>query len=104
MGFIKASLVDGSSIEFSEDLLGKGGEKVVFLSRDKQSVVCFFHTSLTDHRERRARLDRIVGNFNPTIGQPHGDFWKKHFCWPTGIIDSAKLPPAFVSEHQIVTP
>lgn len=104
MGFIKTTLIDGSSIEFSDEKLGQGGEKIVFLSRDKQNVVSFYYGSMADRTERRTRLGKIIGGFNPTTGQPHGNFWKKHFCWPTGIIDGVKLPQSFVATNQIVTP
>lgn len=86
----KATLVDGKQVEFvvDPDKTMEGGMKQVYFTPDKSSVVCFFK-SQTD-ATRRMRLDAVVGKYNPTT-QSNGEFWKKLFCWPTGIVQTPQL-------------
>ena len=104
MGLLKARLADGSQVEFGDQPIGAGGEKVVFFTKDRQSVVCFFFKGLTDRPERCRRLEKILGSYNPTSGA-NADYWKSHFCWPTGWIDAdSSLPKNFLSAHNILDP
>ena len=103
MALLKAKLIDGTVVEFDDQPIGAGGEKVVFFTKDKQSVVCFFYSSLTDRPERRRRLEKIMGGYNPTTGN-NGDYWKTHFCWPTGIIDGEALPKVWLHRNNILDP
>ncbi len=46
----------------------------------------------------------ILGGFNVTIGD-HGDYFKNHFCWPTGLIDGdSSLPYSFLQRHGLENP
>jgi len=104
MTYLKAHLVGGGEVEFLDEPIGSGGEKVVFFTRNKQEVVCFFFKTLPDPIERRRRLENILGKFNVTTGA-NGDYWKTHFCWPTGRIDGdTALPKAFLAQHNIIDP
>ena len=104
MGLLTAKLVDGSAIEFNDQPIGAGGEKVVFFAKDRQRVVCFFFKSLTDRPERRRRLDKILSSYNPTTGA-QGEYWKTHFCWPVGLLDGdGSLPRQFLQTHNIIDP
>ena len=100
----KVKCTDGRTVEFDDSKSMGGGEKLVFFTKDKKEVVCFFFKGLNDRMERRRRLDKIIGSFNPTIGQ-NGDYWKEHFCWPTHVIDGdSSIPKTFLTQHSLLDP
>jgi serine/threonine protein kinase len=104
MATLTAKLVDGSVIEFDDQPIGSGGEKVVFYTKDRQAVVCFFLNGLTDRCERRQRLDKILHSYNPTTGA-QGEYWKAHFCWPIGLLDGdGSLSNRFLRANNIIDP
>ena len=104
MKYLKAKLVSGGEVEFCSEPIGSGGEKIVFFTKDKKEVVCFFFKGLSDRVERRRRLENILGKYNVTAGV-NGDYWKTHFCWPTGWIDGDNsLPKAFLQQNNILDP
>ena len=105
MTILKAHCSDGRVVEFdASKSIGEGGEKVVFFTKDKKEVVCFFFRGLKDRMERRRRLEKIIGGFNPTTGQ-HGDYWKEHFCWPTHLLDGDdSIPKDFLVKNNIIDP
>lgn len=86
----KAILTDGREVEyvFDPDKVMEGGMMQFFFTPDRSSVVCYFKDQ--SDPTKRARLEAVVGKFNPTTG-PHGEYWKKYFCWPTGIIQAPRL-------------
>ncbi len=84
---LSATLEDGRIIEYLPEVIGEGGMKRVHFTPDKKSVVCFFKdASVGQDPQRRARLQSIVGPFNPTTDAEVGAYWRDLFCWPTGII------------------
>lgn len=87
----KATLVDGRQVEFvvDTDKEMEGGMKKVYFTPDKSAVLCFFKDQ--SDAARRARLDAVIGKFNPTASQSTGNYWKRYFCWPTAIIQSPGL-------------
>ena len=92
MDSITATFVDGSTVEFSPDLIGEGGMKQVYFTVDKSAVVCFYKArdNFGDNR-RIDRLKAIVGKYNPTSDASTGDYFKKLFCWPCGIVVKPQL-------------
>jgi len=103
--FLKITLTTGETVEFETEPFASGGEKIVFFSRDRRFVVGFLYGHQANPGERRSRLERILGPYNPTIGGAHAEIWKKHFCWPVGIIsDDTSLPPQFVQRHNLARP
>lgn len=87
----KAILADGSTIEYLPDVIGEGGMKLVYFSRDLSSVVCFYKDqNAALDRFRQARLKAILGRYNPTTSQ-NGNYFKNLFCWPTAIIVKPQL-------------
>ncbi len=89
----KAVLKDGQKIEFIPEMIGEGGMKAVFFTKDKKSVVCFFKDSGTaQDPQRLARLDAVLGKYNPTADScKNSEYFKKLYCWPTGIITSPTM-------------
>lgn len=84
---LTATLEDGRLIEYEPDVIGEGGMKRVHFTPDRKSVVCFFKdASVGADPQRRARLQSIVGLFNPTTDAEVGDYWRELFCWPTDIV------------------
>jgi hypothetical protein len=102
---LKITLTTGEAVEFESEPFASGGEKVVFLSRDRRFVVGFLYGHQANPGERRTRLERILGPYNPTVGGSHAEIWKKHFCWPVGIIcDDTALPPQFIQRNNLARP
>ena len=105
MEYLKARTTCGKEIVFEREPITSGGEKVVFFTKDHQQVVGFFFGKLDDPYERRNRLQKIVGDYNPTINGSQSDYWMKHFCWPVAIVDGEKRIPAdFIKRHNLSTP
>lgn len=90
MAIVKATLSDGSTVDFDDNMIGEGGMKYVYFTKDKKSVVCFFKDQNQDIN-RINRLEAIIGKFNPTLDPLTGDYWKTLFCWPTAIVISPQL-------------
>lgn len=103
MGHVTARLTDGASFTFEDRALNQGGEKTVFMSRDRQSVVGFYHGRLPDRLERVHRLSRILTRYNPTEGAA-GAYWRPYFSWPTGVVDGGGVPPSFLRDHGLCEP
>src|ERR1017187_7343726 len=69
-----------------------GGMKCTYFAPDKSYVVQFFHDlELSKDPSRRARLDKVIGSFNPTLDPVHGAYWRNLFCWPTGVVVKPRL-------------
>lgn len=101
MNTVTATLRDGRTVQFLPTVIGEGGMKRVFFTADKQSVVCFFKDASTAlDPNRLARLEAIVGSFNPTLDAKTGAEFASLYCWPTGIVVSPELgvmTPAYSS-------
>lgn len=87
MPILTATLDNGGLIQYDSEVIGEGGMKRVHFTPDKKSVVCFFKDAhVGQDPQRRARLQKIVGEFNPTTDPEVGDYWRALFCWPTAIV------------------
>ncbi|MGP1460840.1 MAG: helix-hairpin-helix domain-containing protein [Bacteroides sp.] len=77
--------VDGTPIEYIDEVIGSGGSKDVYYSPDKSYVVAFFRK--TPDANTQARLENIVSRYRKSIfEQEFGDYWRRFFCWPTNIV------------------
>lgn len=104
MRYLTATLTDGRTLQFEDQPLNFGAEKMVFFSRDRRQVIGFFHGQLRDRLERVDRLNKILTKYNPTTDR-HGGYWSPYFCWPTGIIDGdPRIPQEFLRAHGLVSP
>jgi serine/threonine protein kinase len=94
-----ATLTDGRTVTYLPDVIGEGGMKKVYLTADRRSVVCFFKDQgLRLDPNRLARLQAILGKFNPTTDPATGPYFRELFCWPTGIVVAPQfgvLAPAY---------
>jgi len=79
-----ARLKDGKTLEFVPDMIGEGAMKQVYFTPDRTAVVCFFKDSADANR--LARLEAVIGRYNPTIDPTTGRYFNQLYCWPTGIV------------------
>ena len=87
-----ATLLDGSSLHYARDPIGRGSEKTVYAAEDGHSIVALFHDAReASDPERLTRLQSVVGKFNPTNDPQNGDHWRQHFCWPTAVVVKPQL-------------
>ena len=87
-----ATLDNGRIIEYNAEVIGEGGMKTVHFTPDKLSVVCFFKDkNVGADPQRRARLQSIVGPFNPTTDAQVGEYWSQLFCWPSGVVAQPEI-------------
>jgi len=88
----KATLLDGTTVEYLPQMIGEGGMKQVFFTADKSSVLCFFKDQSTARDPNRmARLQAILTSYNPTVHPSVGAHFAQLFCWPTGIVIQPRL-------------
>lgn len=83
---IKLKALDGTPVEFVDEIIGEGAMKQVYMSPDKSYVVGFFREK--QDANQRDRLQNIVGTYRERIfNQPGGEYWKDLFCWPTKLVE-----------------
>ena len=52
----------------------------------------FYHDlQLSKDPSRRARLDKVIGSYNPTTDKTYGAYWRNLFCWPTAVVVKPRL-------------
>jgi hypothetical protein len=99
-----AMLKDGRTVKYEEvPDPPAGGMKKVYFTPDRSEVVAFFHDpQAAADANRHARLDAVLGRYNPTTDAETGDYWKRLFCWPTGVVTKPMLgivAPAYPSNY-----
>ena len=73
---VTLTALDGSHVEFMDEIIGQGGMKDVYFSPDKSYVVCLFRTPAD--LATRDRLQTIADTYRERIfNQVGGDFWKE---------------------------
>ncbi len=83
---ITLTAVDGSTVQFVDEVIGSGAMKDVYFSLDKSYVIGFFRTS--QDANAKDRLQNITGIYRDRIfNRPGGDYWEKLFCWPTKLVE-----------------
>ena len=86
MDIVSLETSDGKKIEYVDEVIGQGGMKDVYFSPDKSYVVALYRDPLDN--QGKERLKSIVGSYRDGIFEQSGaDYWKKMFCWPTGIVE-----------------
>lgn len=95
-----ATLRGGQTIEFLSEMIGDGAMKEVYLTKDRQSVVCFYKDLRAGKDPlRKQRLEAILGKYNPTVVKANGGsapndveaaHFRSLFCWPMAIIEQPR--------------
>lgn len=114
----KAVLKDGRTVEFVvADDPPAGGMKKTYFSPDRSYVVQFYHDqAVGKDPQRMARLEAILGKYNPTVPESEGgarganpvtaEYFKRLFCWPTGIVVKPEVgivAPTYPSTYFFAT-
>lgn len=103
---IRTQAIDGTPIEFLDEVRGQGGMKDVFFSPDGQFVVKFFRDK--QDQVSRDRIVSVAGVYREKIfNQAGGDYWRDLFSWPTHVIENGGrlgvvepvFRPCFFFEH-----
>jgi len=94
-----ATLADGRRVEFIPTVIGEGGFKRVYFTKDRSSVVCLYkdQARATEPRQLQ-RVQKLLTDFNPTLHAETGKYFADLFCWPTGIVVTPEfgiLAPAY---------
>ena len=83
---ITINALDGSKVQFIDEMIGSGAQKDVFFSPDKSYVVAFFRNK--QDMNARDRLQNIVGVYREKIFNGiGGDYWSNLFCWPLNLVE-----------------
>ena len=93
----EATLADGRKIPYViTDNPPRGGMKYTYFAPDKSYVVQFFNEPNKIDRNMTARLEAIIGRYNPTISESKGgaigndeklaSYFAGRFCWPTDLV------------------
>ena len=86
MTIIKLTTKDGVPLEYVDEIVAQGGMKDVYFSPDRSYVIAFFRDQMDP--QGKERLKSIVGSYREGIFENEGgEYWKKLFCWPTGIVE-----------------
>jgi serine/threonine protein kinase len=99
MAIIKIKALDGTEIEYIDEIIGSGAMKDVYFSPCKTYVVAFFREALD--RASLERLEMITGRYRDNIFQhDSGEYWKSLFCWPEKIVEHKGLTGIVVPSYQ----
>ena len=83
---VRLKALDGSTVEFVDEVIGSGAMKDVYFSPDKSYVVGFFKKP--QDANSKDRLQNITGVYRERIfNQVGGDYWKNLFCWPEKLVE-----------------
>ena len=82
---IKLPAVDGSTVEFLDQIVGSGQKKDCYFS-PKRDYVVLWYRDLPSPQDL-ARLESITGTYRQQlIDGPVGRYWADLMCWPTRIV------------------
>lgn len=104
MNIIKITALDGTKVEYIDEIIGQGGLKDVYFSPDKSYVVAFFRSlkkGTPEYSATKDRLIKITGNYRDGIfNQIGGEYWKNLYCWPDKIVEHNNLIGVVVPVYQ----
>ena len=95
--------MDGSEIEYiQKSNPPRGSMKYTYFTPKKDRVVQFFNQQKdADDPKNHARLEKILGIYNPTISEADGgaigstnqtaEYFCKLFCWPQALVQSPEF-------------
>lgn len=83
---VRLKALDGSPIEFVDEIRGQGGMKDVYFSPDRRYVVAWFRNP--PDATSRDRIMSITGVKREKIfQQAGGEYWNDLYCWPTHVVE-----------------
>ena len=96
---ITITALDGSKVQFINEVIGSGAQKDVYFSPDKTYVVAFFRSK--QDANSRDRLQNIVGVYKDKIFNGlGGDYWSNLFCWPQKLVEHEGRLGVIVPTYQ----
>ena len=96
---ITLTALDGSKVQYVNEIIGSGAQKDVFFSPDHSYVVAFFRNK--QDANSRERLKNIVGVYREKIFNGEGgDYWTNLFCWPQKIVEENGRMGVVVPTYQ----
>lgn len=117
----KAILMDDTEIEYVwTDNPPRGGMKHTYFTADRKFAIQFFNKEEdAESPQMQARLENIVGLYNPTIAEAEGGamgntretaaYFSNLYCWPVALIKSPQFgvvcptypPNFFFGKHAV---
>lgn len=83
---VSITALDGSIVEFYDEIKAQGGVKDVYFSVDKTYAVAFYRKKLSVID--RERLNNIVGTYHQRIfNTPEGHYWRDYLIMPDRIVE-----------------
>ena len=99
MAICKIKALDGSDVEYVDEVIGSGTMKDVYFSPCKSYVVAFYRAPLDS--AAKERLEMITGRYRESIfNNEQGQYWSKLFCWPEKIVEHRGLVGIVVPAYQ----
>lgn len=96
---ISITALDGTKVQYVNEVIGSGAQKDVFFAPDKSYVVAFFRNK--QDANARDRLQNIVGVYREKIfNGPGGDYWTNLFCWPQKLVEHEGRLGVIVPTYQ----
>ncbi|MDR0566244.1 MAG: kinase [Prevotellaceae bacterium] len=89
---IKIKAIDGSDVEFYDEVKASGGMKDVYFSPTKQYVVAFFRDAKLNNPQNKDRLETICNSYKERIfNQVGGSYWQNLLAWPDKVVQHGGL-------------
>ena len=96
---ITITALDGSKVQYVDEIIGSGAQKDVYFSPDRSYVVAFFRNKQDANAQER--LQNIVGVYREKIfNGPGGDYWTNLFCWPQKLVEDKGRLGVVVPAYQ----
>ena len=96
---ISLTALDGSKVQYINEVIGSGAQKDVYFSPDRSYVVAFFRNK--QDANSRDRLQNIVGLYRDKIFNGEGGgYWANLFCWPQKLVEQNGRLGVVVPSYQ----
>ncbi|HNY31971.1 MAG TPA: serine/threonine-protein kinase [Fibrobacteria bacterium] len=83
---VRIKALDGTLVEFEDEVRASGGMKDVYFAPDRRTVVAFFRDKAD--QATRERLEMITGPYREKIfSQEGGEYLRNLFRWPTSMVE-----------------
>jgi len=83
---IKIKALDGTDVEFVDEIVGQGGIKDCYFSPDRRYAVLFYRDKLDSMAKERLMI--IAGQYRERIfNQAGGEYWVERYRWVEKIVE-----------------